>query len=970
MWDILNKLSWFMVIIRVLIFYIISKELIIIGIITGIIIKAILFNSREIYWLVKEIKKDIKNEIINEMKQSWINIEKTDNHSLAQEVVSPINIQTHENIETKAESPIIQEVPIKTETPKVEIVKEESWVSSFLSEFFAENLMAKIWGILLALWIIYLMSLVYNMVGPVLKILIWFILWFSVYGIWVRLNIKWFKKESMTLIWTWILINYIVILSGRFLMWENWFLSGWVTFFFLILNTIFSILVSSTYKSKNLLLFSIFFAYLIPFLLWEKSNTPYTLVWYSIILSVWTLIISDYKYKNQETTTSLILAYFSIILWNALVLAAPFDSNSYFIAKIVWFNLITFLNIYFIYKHNFKEHILRIFIISYLFLSAMLFNWIHWLWWMFSNIWILINYIIWIVWLLFSSTLFITLGLWTGILYILFLPIIILLFLLLSWHLFLGIFIIPLFLIIYLLVFSFKLTDKLNNISKYIFFLILWIFLCISNTYFSFKMQLNLPVFITLFATSFIFIIVSYYLSSKKDLTSLYSIWTLAGILILLPIIKITWEFALLSSAIILVFGLINYATPFINKNLRTESRDLIVWNIIGILFIWWNLFRFWKEYFPWVSIGIWFAILAIIYFIWWFILFQKMKQSKEIEADEWNKNTIYTFLWISISLFSTAVALVFSHQPIIISLIWLVQATIILFFTNKFSSNKIFIAGIVMFAIWILKLLSTSLWNLTTFEIVPTLIICISLFLNVFFIKNSTSKLTTIIKILHIIWLFIVYFILNHILKDHINSLILGWMFLLIISIIYNILKDQFLRKVFFTVLGFTFLIHIFSTNTFNIYWVNYAFTIITLFILSIEYSLFKDSHSKDLLALTWTYLFIISSIFLYHHTQDSFSLTIYRWILSLILVHIWIRKENEYIRWTWLYLLIITLIKIIFYDIWNGVDNWIVKIIAFIFVWWSMIYISVLYSQNKLNIKKDLGLDNSTPKIKEENQ
>jgi putative effector of murein hydrolase len=56
---------------------------------------------------------------------------------------------------------------------------------------------------------------------------------------------------------------------------------------------------------------------------------------------------------------------------------------------------------------------------------------------------------------------------------------------------------------------------------------------------------------------------------------------------------------------------------------------------------------------------------------------------------------------------------------------------------------------------------------------------------------------------------------------------------------------------------------------------------------------------------------------------------------------------------------LLIITLLKISFYDIWNNIDNAILGIIAFMFVGGVMIYISTLYSKNKLSFKEDLLFD-----------
>jgi putative Mn2+ efflux pump MntP len=87
---------------------------------------------------------------------------------------------------------------------------------------------------------------------------------------------------------------------------------------------------------------------------------------------------------------------------------------------------------------------------------------------------------------------------------------------------------------------------------------------------------------------------------------------------------------------------------------------------------------------------------LAILYFIGGFLLFNKFEK-QESQDKESNLNFIYTFLAIAISLFSIAVALVFSKLPLVISFIWLSEASIVLFFSSKLNSKKIFIAGFIL---------------------------------------------------------------------------------------------------------------------------------------------------------------------------------------------------------------------------------------------------------------------------------
>lgn len=857
--------------------------------------------------------------------------------------------------------PILQERIYEAEIPE-KIPEEPSKIAQFLSDFFAENLMSKIGWILLALWIIFLMSLVYTSVWPVLKIIIWFAVWFTIYFIGTILHKKWFETEWFILLGTGILINYIVILSGKFIIWDNtdWFLSSWITFIFLILNTAFSVLTSYIYNSKNLLLFSLVFAFIIPFLTGNTDTTPYMQVWYWLIISLWGLVISNYIYKSNDNSSSLQLFFISLIGWNILFLTAPFSNESnYFVIKMIWFNILTFISIFLAYKNKFTEYILPTFSISFVFLALIMFAWSA-----LSSVWILIVFIIGTLWLLIGTSFFIVAWIGSWLMYVLFVPILFVL-----WFISIGwagsaLILLPLFLISYLCIFAFWIGTLLSSTLKYVFFWIIWIFLVIWNINISLNLGLTFPILFIMWITSFLFIISTYYLSSKKDLSYLYTIWTLAGIFILLPILRVTGEFTQISIWMIVLFGILNYITPFINSNLvKNDSKNLVLWNIFGILFIWGNVFRFGNEYFPGVTLWIWFFALAVLYFIWWFILFSKFEK-EESSNKEANLNFIYTFLAIAISLFSIAVALVFSKLPLVISFIWLVESSIVVYFANKLNSKKVFTAGIILFIIWLVKYVDgITVWLHFT-DLVVLAMILISLFLNVIFIKNSDFGSKNIIKILHLIWIILVYGSLLDIFDDHSNSgkiFPFTWVYLWTILIAYNILKDVFLKRAAILFFSLLFVIHIGTTGEINHYYYNYLLTVIAGVIVVWEYVFFKDKTSKTLAMSYGMYFFFITSIYLYHTTHDAFSLTIYWWILSLVWVHLWIWKWNKYLRATGLYLLIITLLKISLYDIWNNLDNPIMRVIALMFVWWIMMYISTLYSKNKLSIKDDFHFSSS---------
>ena len=99
------------------------------------------------------------------------------------------------------------------------------------------------------------------------------------------------------------------------------------------------------------------------------------------------------------------------------------------------------------------------------------------------------------------------------------------------------------------------------------------------------------------------------------------------------------------------------------------------------------------------MTLGISFFALAVLYFAGGFILFSKFE--KQPQADkEANINFIYTFLAIAVSLFSIAVALIFSKLPLVIAFIWLVESSIVFFFAQKLNARKVFVAGIILFII------------------------------------------------------------------------------------------------------------------------------------------------------------------------------------------------------------------------------------------------------------------------------
>ena len=770
------------------------------------------------------------------------------------------NIFQKENNKKENIKEYVKNIPEKMkEKMKEKITKIEPWI---ISKFFSENILAKLWGILVFLWVLFFLSLIYNEVWPVAKIIIWFAVWFGLYFSWVLLNNKWLEQEWKILLWVWILVNYLVILSGRYLLWNDWHLSETTTFVFLILNTIFAVLTSIIYKSKVLLIFSFIFAYLNPLLIWASSNNPYTLLWYTLIISLWAFFIS-YKQKN------LVLLILSFLLWNFLILISPISNST------DWISVIIVLNIF------------NIIAIS---------SWIN-----------------------------------------------------------------------------FK--DKYKTILEFIFgwsFFAIALFGLIYNNY-----LLNSTEFLIAIMSSLLFLLFSYLLSYKA--TYLYSIWTTGWILTLAPLIALSIyyeKFIDISVFAIIIFAILNWIVPFINKSFLDDKKitNLFIWSIFWAIFLWINIYLFWEKYFPWVMEWFAFLGLAIIYLIQWLIFIQNIWIEKVKEKQNY-KNIFYNFVWITVWLFSIAIAFVFSKYPEIISTIWLFESTLLFYFFNKTKSFKLYLIAIVLFIIWIIKFWTllnvVDKWDYSF--LVSFIIILASFILNIKFLNKTSTEIQQnkndsnyeiFHSIFHIVWIWILWFLLLLIIPStwHWWSILWISIFIMILWFVYSKFSCKFL-KWFFIILITLFmffqieqLYYIFYTleiqNIEYLKVLQYISTIILAFTLLIWNKFNKNKFWNILLyTISSIYLLIITSFYIYDIFNNTFTITIYWWIISSIFLFYWIAKNIIKYRTLWLYLVSLTALKIFLYDIWYGIDDAIVRVIALIIIWILFIIISTRYTKRFWN-------------------
>lgn len=846
---------------------------------------------------------------------------------------------------------------------------------NFIQKFFAENLLAKIGGLLLFLGVLFLLQLVYTSLGPVGKIIIGFGIGFSIFGIGILLDRKKLITESRVLFGTGILVNYLVILAGRFLIGEmvnEMIFSEGITFLLLIANTIFAVASSLVYRSHILLFFSFLVAYLNPFLIGaEAGTTPYTLVGYSLIVSLGAISLSTFL-KEKSNIYSQWLQHVAFIGGNLLILASPFDSVYGWIVKLGAAAILSLIIIFTSYRNKQSQHLQKYFIGSYLVFIALIIIGTEFSMATFTHSYFaFFTYITYLLFMIGSGIIMFMLTGIGSVLYILLLPLLLIIGLVFSGVL-IPTLIVPVLLIsilLYLGIFVFV-NKKINTLFQYAFFGILGVFILANIGHISilhFPTTLTLVESLGIVITTFIFLFSTYYFSSKKDLHHLYTLGTVFSVFMLLPVIQREGDLLVLSICSISGLLLSNIILPFINKPLLKNSiTNLVISLALGALFATGEIWYFGEKYFSGISMGLAFLVSAILYFVLGFLMLNKLDvkftQSQEQEDKEEQSNIVLTFLGVSISLFSLAIAFVFSQHTEIISAIWLFEATLMFFFYSKTKNIKLFFTGIILIIIGIYQLneLLYLVQKREFWTIVPLALIMGSLIANLNFLDFEKSKVRIPHDILHIIITGFISILLLKIIPSYGH----GWaifsiaLFSMFLSFIYNSIYSGYIKEVLAASFIIFFIFHINQVN--NIFtrlnqadlsylkilqYISTAFIAISVYI----FNCFRKSKLLNFLNISFLmYLFIISTQFVYYFFNENlFVITIYWGLLALFSVGFGIQKNVLKFRTIGLYILSLTVGKVLIYDVWIGLDDAIIRVFALMLTGIIMIILSSLYSR-----------------------
>lgn len=884
MFGLLNRLAWWISI--VLWFCLIlwltgSLWYWFIGLVTGIlvwgIIKALLFSESYIQSQLSTLseksiqeKREIPQEhtIKNTLQQEIQKEEEED-------VIDLSEISTQPEIQEKKEN-------IYMSHRDTSIAPEIHSEPNIIEKFFAENVIAKIGGIILFLWVLVFLVGIYSVIGPVAKIMIGFLIGFAIYFTWVFLDKKWFTSESRIVMWVALLVNYLVILGWRHLLGDDSsldtsLLSVGITFGLLILNTIFAVVTSLLYNSRSLLIFWFAFAYLNPLLLGESSSEPYTLLGYTMIVTLGAMYMA-YTKKDE------VLFPLAFVLASIMFLIAPWSDGTGWVTKLLCINTLGAIALY--SSTAFTK--------SYKYLYE----------------------------ILIAGTFFLI-----GIMGLLS-------------------------------------VESLSQIQ----FIIMWI--------------------------SSLTLMWLCYMSMNKW-AYLYSIGTLWTILTLSPAILINGiELPAVAISIISIFSIMNLWVVLI------KSKDLLahnLWNIIsglisGAIFLTYMIYFFGNEYFSWIAQ--WFAFfgLAVVYCILSFIVVQKIG-IESMRNNEKYENTFYTIAAIGVSLFSLAIAFVFSGSQEIVSIVWLLEANVLFFLTMKVRSIKIGIAWIVLFVIGVAKLLeflevsvfwdASIIWNFPI--LVSFFIILASLVLNLILLFKENTKdnvlsieLFSIHNFFHIIAMsslacgaFLVFDV-----SDSWISLLYFSVVVSALGILYTKVYSPWLRMAHLWAYLLLLVAHL-GLFTYELGSDSLSLGISTLIIAIYTLPFVYDYVSKwtitnkMLIVAFLGYLFILSTLYVLHLFEVTFAVTLYWGVLAFLLLSYGINKDILYMRTLWLYLLTGTVWKIFLYDIWQpGVDDG-VWFIAFMLTGGLMIALSTMYTRKYWNhLQSEFDPSNLFPKNPAENK
>lgn len=881
---------------------------------------------------------------------------------------------------------------------EVKKTERKSLQLNFVKKFFRENALAKIGGILLFLGVLFLLQLIYTVIGPIGKLMIGFAVGFLVFGIGLLAERRGYRNEARILLGTSILINYLVILAGRYLIGEGMLveqtlLNEGVTFFLLILNTIFAISVAMAHYSGSLLLFAFVVAYLNPFLIGETTTeTPYTLLVYALVVSAGAVVLSRF-YRNRSSFYSYNLLHAAFLGGNILALLAPSATVWQWSLKLSLLGLVSLVCLFQAYAKKDHKLVTVYFVGMYLFFIALVEYGSVVLGAAFSGISVVAFSLVFLGLSLVGGAVLVLFMAPGTLVYAMLMPLFIL-----AGMFFTGIFSVGAVaavmisaMFLYLFVFA-AIFRNFTQQMIYAFFgaLGLFVFLVsgflgdilhykLSTTAAS-EASLSVQAYAIL-ASAFVFMLVAYAFSRRQGLERLYAVATLFSIIAILPVLQREGDLMLISAVSVGVFLLANIFLPLINRELILHNvKNLAFGLVAGIIFVVAEIFWFWygDAGLSKVTLGMSFLGLAVLYFVLAYFLYNRISRlratlpEETVSAGESRQSAgadaVYTVLGVSISLFSLAIAYVFSGHSEVVSAVWLFEATLLFFFYGRLKDIKIYAAAMVLMVIGLVKffLLVPLVEGGVYVSLIPLAVIFLSFALNLKFMQFEKRSFRLAHDLAHIAGMLAVLVFLFNLIPEHGQ----GWMFLvaslfgLVLALLYSFYSSSYIKIAFAAYLAIFFLLQIAGlegvfnyVERFEVPALKLLQPLAAVLISAAVIWFIKLSETREekygkfywrLNAALAAYAFIITTQFVYYFLYENhFMITIYWGVLALVFLGYGIQRDYLKMRTVGLYIIILTTAKILLYDIWSGLDDAVMRVVALMVVGGIMIGVSMLYSK-----------------------
>ncbi|MEF2175203.1 MAG: DUF2339 domain-containing protein [Candidatus Absconditabacteria bacterium] len=980
---LLNRLAWFVSLMPAISFLILSMEdgdffgFFILSLFLGLFIKGVFFGS------------DFISKSCEQITGLSIDDQTLDNHVSA-DYVLPVNVQPSE-VKLK-KSPTFSQEPTKIEqvdSLKTEQIKDAEKLEKssifkldilgYIKDFFSTNLLAKVGGILVFAGVLFFLSLIYSSLNLVGKFAIGIGLGMLVFIIGNILNNKGIKNEGRIVMGVGLMINYLVILGGRYLLKDagEFLLSPLTTLIYLIANTIIAVITGLTYKSGPMLIFAFLIAYLNPLLVGGDSTSPYILLAYASIISIGVIIVSLFK-SQQEIVSKRLLLAMAFLGLNILTYLAPFSDSLGWITKLLVSCLFSIGIILILYKNKQTKDFLGYMLFTYLFLGLGIYDGSATLVGAFADITIYLLNMFFIGGLFFVTVYFIINGLLKKHLRILFVPLFFVLYLFsivfyqggesIFWFLLPSIYV----LLFMLAGIFFYILPFMGGILGGIFTLVYLVItgFIMAQGVFDTNIILNNLEFWLLSGSFLLFYITTILVSKNKSVSYISLIALIGTFLLVSPLLTLDDGYAFRSIAFLLVLFIINLAKPFMNSFLRLSAPNIIIISTyLGFVYFLIQILRIGND-FQWVIAdkGLAVSTLGLLYLLFSFVYKFITKTDLQSQDKENKTNSLIVFNYFSTFMIASLLGLIIAldNNATIIPYVVFFQSLCYFFIYKYYKNYLLYMFGIIFMLVgagFLFRYLGsepTVFWSgFSMMVFVLSLIIGI-----VYLLQGVDSKYKNFSIGINLLLLMFISILVGEIF--HIEGGVIGigiYLLVLNIGLIKNQSKSLNLLVLLMFAFGFLYHIGFVDENGNTTLWslpliISLASTLyVTLF--SKNFS--QTGHKNVYLLIYLLYFFIVTSMLLHNYNSDNFVLSMYRGVYACGFLIGGISYDKKALRTVGLYFLTITVLKLGLYDIIQSETSTVTKVMAFMILGFVLIGISIYYSKKYgNNLKGEWNLSN----------